>query len=91
MDRMDFLLTEDQRDLRDLIRQFMLDEVKPHIAEYDESGEFPVEIYKKAFDLGFHALHIPEEYGGSGLDFTTMGTVCLDSTGAEDPPRRAQS
>lgn len=83
MDRMDFLLTEDQRDLRDLIRQFMLEEVKPHIAEYDESGEFPVEIYQKAFELGFHALHIPEEYGGSGLDFTTMG-ILLEEMGRID-------
>lgn len=83
MDRMDFLLTEDQRELRGLIGTFMREEVKPHIAEYDESGEFPVEIYQKAFELGFHALHIPEEYGGSGLDFTTMG-ILLEEMGRVD-------
>ena len=79
----DFLLTEEQKELKDLIHKFMVEEVKPHIAEYDESGEFPVEIYQKAFELGFHALHIPEEYGGSGLDFTTMA-VLLEEMGYTD-------
>lgn len=76
----EFLLTDEQKDLKRLIHQFMEAEVKPHISEYDESGEFPVEIYKKAFDLGFHTLHIPEEYGGGGLDFSTMG-VLLEEMG----------
>ena len=76
----DFLLTEEQKDLKQLIHQFMIEEVKPHISEYDESGEFPVDIYRKAFELGFHTLHIPEEYGGGGLDFSTMG-VLLEEMG----------
>lgn len=73
-------MTEEQKDLRALIKDFMVGEVKPHIQEVDESGEFPVEIYKKAFDLGFHTLHFPEEYGGGGLDFSTMG-VLLEEMG----------
>lgn len=76
----DIFLTEEQKDLKDVIKAFMQGEVKPHIAEYDESGEFPVEIYQKAFELGFGALHIPEEYGGSGLDFSTMG-ILLEEMG----------
>lgn len=76
----DLFLTEDQKELKGLIHNFMQEEVKPYISQYDESGEFPVEIYRKAFNLGFHTLHIPEEYGGSGLDFTTMG-VLLEEMG----------
>jgi len=77
---MDLFLTEEQKDLKMLIRDFMLNEVKPYISKYDESGEFPVDIYRKAFELGFHTLHIPEEYGGSELDFTTMA-VLLEEMG----------
>jgi len=80
---MDCFLTEEQIELRNLVRDFMRKQVKPHIAEYDQSGEFPVEIYRKAFELGFHALHIPEAYGGSGLDFSTMG-VLLEEMGYTD-------
>lgn len=77
-------LTEEQKDLKDLIGLFMKKEVKPVIHQYDESGEFPVELYNKAFDLGFHCLDIPIEYGGSGLDHTTMG-VLLEEMGYTDP------
>ena len=68
-------LTQEQKELKELIRSFMEREVKPFMSQYDESGEFPVEIYKKAFELGLHCLSIPEEYGGSGLSQTTMGIL----------------
>lgn len=79
----ELFLTDEQKELRSLIASFMKEEVKPHMAEFDKSGEFPVQIYKKAFDLGFHTLHIPEEYGGGGLDFSTMG-VLLEEMGRTD-------
>lgn len=81
---MGILLNEEQRELKELIGSFMVNEVKPRLRELDESGEFPVELYKKAFDLGFHCLDIPEAYGGSGLDHTTMG-VLLEEIGYTDP------
>lgn len=72
---MDFMLTEDQQELKKLVGDFMRKEVKPHVSEVDESGEFPVALYEKAFELGLHCLEVPEEYGGSGLDHSTMGAL----------------
>ena len=77
-------LTQEQKELKELIRSFMEREVQPFMSQYDESGEFPVEIYKKAFELGLHCLSIPEEYGGSGLSQTTMG-ILLEEMGYTDP------
>ena len=81
---MGIVLTEDQAELKRLIGAFMEGEVKPRLRELDASGKFPVDIYKKAFELGFHCLDIPEEYGGSGLDHTTMGFL-LEEMGYTDP------
>lgn len=78
------ILTDDQQDLKELVKNFMDNEVKPHIKEFDESGEFPVELYKKGFELGFHLLDIPEEFGGSALDHKTM-CVVLEEMGKVEP------
>lgn len=81
---MDFMLTEEQQDLKNLVGKFMRNEIKPHLSEVDESGEFPVALYEKAFKLGLHCLEIPEEYGGSGLDHSTMG-ILLEEMAYTDP------
>ena len=81
---MAIILTEEQKELKELIGSFMKKEVRPRLRELDEKGEFSVELYKQAFDLGFHCLSIPEEYGGSGCDHTTMG-VLLEEMGYTDP------
>ena len=78
------IITEDQQQLRDLIAAFMKRELMPQLKEIDASGEFPVDIYKKAFDLGFHILNIPEEYGGGGLNHETF-SVLLETMGYYDP------
>lgn len=78
------ILTSEQQDLKDLVKNFMENEVKPHIKKYDESGDFPVELYQKGFELGFHLLDIPEEFGGSGLDHKTM-CVVLEEMGKVEP------
>jgi len=81
---MGIVLNDEQKELKELVGSFMKNEVKPQLGELDESGEFPAALYKKAFDLGFHCLDIPEAYGGSGLDHTTMG-VLLEEIGYTDP------
>lgn len=68
---MDFELTEEQKTIRDLARQFARDEIAPIAARIDETGEFPSSTIKKMGELGFMGIEIPTEYGGSGLD-----TVC---------------
>jgi len=63
---MDFSLTEDQKMLKTMLRDFATNELEPVAAEIDEKGEFPAEQVKKIADLGLMGLTIPEEYGGEG-------------------------
>ena len=63
---MDFSLTEDQKMLRTMLRDFAEKELEPVAARIDETGEYPAEEVKKIADLGLMGLTIPEEYGGSG-------------------------
>ncbi len=63
----DFTLTEEQEEYRKLAREFAQSEIAPKAAHHDETGEFPMEIARKAWDTGLMNTHIPEEYGGLGL------------------------
>ncbi len=65
---MQFSLTEDQEMIRDAARDFAQNEIAPVAAQFDQSGEFPVETIAKAAELGFMGVEVPEEYGGAGLD-----------------------
>ncbi len=62
-----FSLTEEQEALKAMAREFAEKEMKPKAAKYDEGHEFPEEVMKKAFEVGFLTCKIPEEYGGEGL------------------------
>src|SRR5262249_345832 len=62
-----FALTDEQRELRSLAREFAEKEIRPKAAEYDENQTHPVDVIAKAHDLGLMNPHIPEEYGGLGL------------------------
>lgn len=72
---MGYILNEEQTNLVDMIKLFMTKEVKPHVAEFDKTGEFPRELYKKAFEMGLHCLEIPEEFGGGGVDYMTAAAI----------------
>ncbi len=65
---MDFELSEEQRMIRDMVRNFAARELAPHAAEIDQTGEFPWEAIRKAAELGLLGLPIPEKYGGAGAD-----------------------
>lgn len=70
-------LNEDQAGLIQMIHDFGEKEVKPFQSEWDDKGFFPADTIAKAFELGFHALDVPEQYGGPGLDYlTTM--MCVE-------------
>jgi acyl-CoA dehydrogenase len=62
-----FELTEEQRELTKLAREFTQREVTPRAAHHDQTGEFPAEICRKAWEIGLMNTHVPEEYGGLGL------------------------
>jgi alkylation response protein AidB-like acyl-CoA dehydrogenase len=72
---MGHILTAEQTELVEMVRNFAIKEVKPHVKELDETGEFPMELLKPAFEMGLHCLEIPEEYGGSGLDYQTTAII----------------
>ncbi len=61
-------LTEEQQLLKDSIRQFAEEVVKPRAKEIDESGEFPKDFFHQAGELGLGGVAVPEEYGGAGMD-----------------------
>jgi acyl-CoA dehydrogenase len=63
----DFSLTEEQKVLQEMAREFAKKEMRPVAAHYDRGEEFPEEVMKKAFDTGFLTSTIPSEYGGGGL------------------------
>jgi acyl-CoA dehydrogenase len=59
-------LSDDLKMLRDLARDFAQKEIMPKAAHYDESGEWPWDIFNKARKVGLVNLNVPEEYGGIG-------------------------
>ncbi|MFN2465425.1 MAG: acyl-CoA dehydrogenase family protein [Candidatus Dormibacteria bacterium] len=65
-------LTDEQRAIRDLAREFCEGEVRPHAAEWDEHHKFPYAAVAKMGELGFLGLTVPEEHGGSGGDFVSL-------------------
>ena len=62
-----FALTEEQRSLRALAREFAQREIRPVAALYDEEGTHPADVIAKAHEVGLMNAHIPEELGGPGL------------------------
>jgi alkylation response protein AidB-like acyl-CoA dehydrogenase len=65
---MNFELSEEQKMIRDLARDFAQKEIAPIAAKIDETGEFPRETVKKMGELGLMGIEVPPEYGGGGLD-----------------------
>ncbi len=66
---MDFRLTEEQRMVRRMAREFAEEEMMPFVAEWEEKNEIPMELYEKMGKLGILGGPIPEEYGGAGMDY----------------------
>ncbi len=63
----DFILTDDQKAIKEAAREFAEKEFPNYAEEYDREEKFPFELWKKAAQLGFIGMSIPEEYGGQGL------------------------
>jgi acyl-CoA dehydrogenase len=63
----DFTLTDEQKDLRELAHNFAEREIRPVAWDYDRDATFPKEIIEKAHEVGLMNVEIPEEYGGGGL------------------------
>lgn len=68
---MDFELSDAQKDIRDTVRKFAETKIKPLAHDLDEKEEFSVELTRQLGELGVFGLIVPEEFGGSGLDYTS--------------------
>ena len=66
---MNFEITENQQMIANMVKDFAKKEILPSVMKWDESQEFPVEVFKKAGELGLMGVLVPEEYGGSGLGY----------------------
>jgi len=72
---LDGLLTDEQKLIRQSIRDFVKKEISPFIEDWAQKAHFPYEIVKKFGDVGAFGPTIPETYGGGGLDYIAYGLV----------------
>ncbi|MFN2333052.1 MAG: acyl-CoA dehydrogenase family protein [Wenzhouxiangellaceae bacterium] len=70
---MNFNLTEEQQMIQAAARDFARERIAPVAADFDQSGEFPLDNIRAMGELGLMGIEVPEEYGGAGLD--TIGYV----------------
>jgi alkylation response protein AidB-like acyl-CoA dehydrogenase len=72
---MDFELSPEQRLLRDTLRAFVDDKIRPVAQEYEASGRYPEEIVAGMAEMGLFGLTVPEEYGGMAADMVSLAIV----------------
>lgn len=68
---MEYLLTEEQNMMREMVSKFAREEIAPQASENEKNGIFPAEIIKKAGELGLMGVGYPVEFGGAGMDFVS--------------------
>ncbi len=74
--RLNFEFSDEQELLRKTVRQFVDNEIIPHIAKWEEQGAFDPKIWSRLSELGLMGVCIPEKYGGSGMDYNSLAIVC---------------
>ena len=80
---MDFRLTDEQKQIQQMVRDFAESEIKPHLPEWDEAQHFPVDVFRQAGQLGMLGVTLPEEYGGAGLSYVDYVNV-IEELGVVD-------
>ncbi|HEV8578991.1 MAG TPA: acyl-CoA dehydrogenase family protein [Thermoanaerobaculia bacterium] len=80
----DFSLTGDQELLRDEVRRFAEERIRPGLAERDREHRFPVDIFKEMGEMGLLGMLVPEEYGGAGADALTY-LLAIEEISRVDP------
>jgi alkylation response protein AidB-like acyl-CoA dehydrogenase len=66
---MNFEKSENQQMIAQMVRDFAEKEIRPNVMKWDESQEFPIEVFRKMGELGLMGVLVPQEYGGSGLGY----------------------
>ncbi|MFA9400605.1 MAG: acyl-CoA dehydrogenase family protein [Acidobacteriota bacterium] len=77
--------TAEHEELRESVRRFTEKEIAPHVADWEEAREFPLDLFTRCGELGFLGLKFPEQYGGQG------GTHLHDAVWVEELARRGAS
>jgi butyryl-CoA dehydrogenase len=80
---MDFELTDEQKAIQSLCREFAREEVRPRAEEMDAKAEFPYDLVKKMAGLGLMGLPFPEEYGGAGADTVSYALAVMEIARAD--------
>jgi alkylation response protein AidB-like acyl-CoA dehydrogenase len=80
---MTFELSSEHEAFRKVVRDFAEHEIAPHVARWDRQHHFPVDVVQAMGQLGLFGLVVPEEYGGSGADFTSL-CVAIEELGRVD-------
>ncbi|ELZ35448.1 acyl-CoA dehydrogenase family protein [Halorubrum distributum] len=81
---MEFQLTDEQKQLREEVRKFADEEIRPVATEYDVDEAYPHEVMDKAADMGLLAPHVPVEYGGIGYS-SLENAILTEELFAADP------
>jgi len=79
----DFELTQDQKEIQALTRDFARAEIEPNAAQWDRDHHFPRELFGKLAELGLMGACVPEEYGGAGVDFLSYILVLEELSRAD--------
>ncbi len=72
----DFDLSEEQRQVRQFVKEFAENEILPHVEEYEREEKYPLDLIAKLGPLGLMGPMIPEQYGGSFSDVMSYGIIC---------------
>ena len=72
----DFELTDSQKMVRTMARDFARKEITPNVQQWEKDGQYPKDIVTRMGELGFLGAFISEEYGGAGLDNLSYGIIC---------------
>lgn len=81
---MDFTFTEDQEMTRRMVREFAENEIAPRVRHFDQTQDFPTDIFKKLGELGLLGIVFPPEYGGSGMSYLEYACI-IEELGRIDP------
>ncbi|WP_190811638.1 acyl-CoA dehydrogenase family protein [Flagellimonas sp. S3867] len=81
---MNFDYSETQKMVAESAKEFAQQYIAPHVLEWDESQTFPIQVFKKAGEMGFMGVLVPEELGGSGLGYHEYVAI-LEEISKVDP------
>ena len=80
---MDFQFTEEQLMIQDIARRIAAERIAPIAAEFDKSGEFPMETIKVLGENGLMGIEVPAEYGGAGMDSIAYALAMIEIAAAD--------